>query len=147
MTRLPECVNIGDNYRMEFGKRLAEARKRLGLNQERVAKRLGLSRSSVGMIETDRAPLEVKRLVALGAEGLDVLYVLTGEPSRVAAGRMLDWPLCLALLQRIDAWEKQRGARISPDHLHIVLKHMYLDAARRGLVGDTLDEILEAAAA
>ena len=76
-----------------FGLRLSSERRRLGLSQQNVADLLGLSRSAVAMLETDRASLEVQRLLQLGQRGYDVLKVLTDDPGQVAAGRLLDWNL------------------------------------------------------
>ena len=61
-----------------FGNRLATERKRLGFTQKDVGERLGIGRSAVGMIETDHAPLDAERLVNLGSDGFDVLYILSG---------------------------------------------------------------------
>lgn len=130
-----------------FGTRIADERRRLGWSQKDLGERLGIGRSAVGMIETDRAPFDAERLVHLGADGLDVLYVLTGEPGNVAAGRLIDWDLCLAITQRVQDWSKRRGVRIPQDKLPIVIKLLYLQAALRGGLDDrTFDEAMRIAA-
>lgn len=120
-----------------FGSRLAQERKRLGLSQRDLAERMGIGRSAVGMIETDRSPLDAERLVSLGDHGFDVLFVLTGERGHVAAGRLLDWDLCIAIYQRIDAWSKRRGVRLPDEKVAVLVKLLYLQAALRGTLDDT----------
>lgn len=130
-----------------FGSRLAQERKRLGLNQRDLADRMGVGRSAVGMIETDRSPLDAERLVNLGAHGFDVLYVLTGERGHVAAGRLLDWDLCIAISQRVSDWSKRRGVRLSNEKMAALVKLLYLQAALRGTLDDsTFDESMRIAA-
>lgn len=130
-----------------FGLRLSSERRRLGLSQQKVADLLGISRSAVGMLETDRASLEVQRLLQLGQSGYDVLKVLTDEPGRVAAGRILDWNLCVEVTERVSAWEHARGLQLPPDKKALVVKHLYLRFAALGRVDElSLDETLQVAA-
>jgi hypothetical protein len=121
-----------------FGSRLASERKRLGLTQREVGTKLGIGRSAVGMIETDQAPLDAQRLVQLGAEGFDVLYVLSGEVGRVAAGRLIDWELCVRIAQRVDTWAQSRGLHLPDAKKAIVVKHLYLQLAARGQVDESI---------
>jgi transcriptional regulator with XRE-family HTH domain len=130
-----------------FGLRLSSERRRLGLSQQNVADLLGLCRSAVGMLETDRASLEVQRLLQLGQSGYDVLKVLTDEPGQVAAGRILDWNLCVEVNNRVSAWEHARGLQLPPDKKALVVKHLYLRFAALGRVDElALDETLQVAA-
>lgn len=130
-----------------FGDRLSSERRRLGFSQQRVADLLGVSRSAVGMLETDRASLEAQRLLHLGSHGYDVLKILTDEPGRVAAGRVLDWDLCVMITARVDAWDHARGLRLPAEKKALVVKHLYLQfAARSGFDEAMLDETLKVAA-
>lgn len=130
-----------------LGLRLSSERRRLGLSQQNVADLLGVSRSAVGMLETDRASLEVQRLLQLGRSGYDVLKVLTDEPGQVAAGRILDWNLCVEVNDRVSAWEHARGLQLPPDKKALVVKHLYLRFAALGQVDElALDETLRVAA-
>lgn len=115
-----------------FGFRLAAERKRLGLTQKAVGSLLGIGRSAVGMIETDQAPLDAHRLVNLGSEGFDVLYVLSGEPGRVAAGRLIDWKLCMQITQHVENWARSRGIALTEDKKAVIVKHLYLQFSARG---------------
>lgn len=130
-----------------FGIRIASERKRLKLSQQRVADLLGLSRSLVAMIETDRAPLDAERLLELGSNGFDVMKVLTDEPGHVAAGRMLDWRLSTTISERVDAWAQARGVALPPEKKAIIVKHLYLQFSSRGEIDEaTLRETLQMAA-
>ena len=130
-----------------LGLRLSSERRRLGLSQQKVADLIGVSRSAVGMLETDRASLEVQRLLQLGQSGFDVLKILTDEPGRVAAGRILDWNLCVEVTERVSAWEHARGLRLPPDKKALVVKHLYLRFAALGRVDElALGETLQVAA-
>lgn len=121
-----------------FGVRLAAERKRLGFTQKEVSARLSIGRSAVGMIETDQAPLDAQRLVNLGTEGFDVLYVLTGEAGRVAAGRMIDWELSVKIAQRVDTWAQSSGIKLPDEKRAVVVKHLYLQLAARGQMDETM---------
>jgi len=78
------------------------------------------------MIETDRAPLDVARLLELAETvGLDPLYVLTGEPSRVAAGKLIDWSLVAAIQSGIHGWCSQHKIDLVPEKQTLVLKILY----------------------
>lgn len=144
------CVNYIDKRQKAahmLGVRLSSERRRLGLSQQQVADLLGLSRSAVGMFETDRASLEVQRLLQLGSVGYDVLKVLTDEPGQVAAGRVLDWNLCVKVTERVNAWEQARGLRLPEDKKALVVKHLYLRCAALGRIDElVLDETLQVAA-
>jgi transcriptional regulator with XRE-family HTH domain len=120
-----------------FGFRLAAERKRLGFTQKAVGLLLGIGRSAVGMIETDQASLDAQRLANLGSEGFDVLYVLSGEPGGVAAGRLVDWELCVQITQRVDTWARGRGIVLAEEKKALVVKHLYLQLAARGQMDDS----------
>ena len=109
-----------------FGNRLSLERRRLGLSQAAIATYLGISRSALAMIETDRAPLDLVRLTGLAEKvGLDPIYILTGEPSRVAASKLLDWDLVLAIQTGIHTWCAEHKIILSADKQTLVLKILY----------------------
>jgi len=121
-------VNIGDNWYHDkmYGIRLANERRRLGMSQEQLAPYLGIGRSALAMIETDRAPLDVARVVELAERvGLDPLYVLTGEPSHVVAGKLLDWDIVLAIQQVLHEWCHLRNIVLTPEKQTELLKIFY----------------------
>jgi len=117
-----------------IGKRLADERKRLGLSQQSVADSLGISRSSVAMIETDRAPLEANRLVLLSEFGFDYVYLLTGQPARLVAGDMLDWELLSTVLSEIQAWSVETEIQLSPQKTIVIARLLYKLCAESGTV-------------
>ncbi len=130
-----------------IGYRLSLERRRLKLNQAQVADLLGMSRSMVSMLETDQTPLDVERLLTLAESGFDVMKVLTDEPAKVAAGRLLNWELCLSITEHVDAWCQSRGIEFAPDKKAIVVKHLYLQFATRDQVEESaLKEVLKMAA-
>ena len=130
-----------------FGSRLAAERKRLKLSQEAVATVLGTSRSVVGMIETDQTTLGAERLLKLGAAGFDVLKVLTDEPGKTAAGRLLNWELALKIAEAVDDWARKRGVRLHPEKKALLVKHLYLQfASREQIDASLLNETLQMAA-
>lgn len=62
-----------------LSERLKQARKELGLSQQAMADRLGISlRSQQNYESGDRVP-DATYLAAIAAVGVDVLYVLTGQ--------------------------------------------------------------------
>lgn len=130
-----------------FGLRLSAERRRLGLSQQKVADLLGVSRSAIAMLETDRAGLELVRLLRLGEYGYDVMKLLTDEPEQVAAGRILDWNLCTRITERVNEWEQARGLQLPAEKKALVVKHLYLRCAPLGQIDElALDETLQVAA-
>lgn len=130
-----------------FGFRLAAERKRLKLSQQQLAELLQVSRSVIGMIETDQSGLGAERLLELGSHGFDVLKVLTGEPGSTAAGRLLNWNLCLAISDQVDTWARSREISLPPEKKAIIVKHLYLQFAARDQVDEAaLIETLQLAA-
>jgi len=63
---------------MSMGRRLAEERKRLRLNQTDFAALAGLQISAQTNYENDRRQPDAKYLAAIAAAGADVNYILTG---------------------------------------------------------------------
>lgn len=130
-----------------LGLRLSLERKRLKLKQADVAAMFGTSRSMISMLESDQTPLDVERLLVLGQNGFDVLKVLTDEPGQVAAGRLLNWQLCLSISERVDAWLRAHEVQISAEKKATVLKHLYLQFAAHAQIDETvLSETLKMAA-
>lgn len=127
-----------------FGLRLLSERKRLKLSQEDVANVLGISRSMVSTIETDQTSLGAERLLKLGEAGFDVLKVLTDEPGKTAAGRLLNWELALKISAEVDDWERTRGVKLHPEKKAMLVKHLYLQfAAHEQIDGTRLNETLQ----
>lgn len=63
-----------------LGKRIADLRRKRGLNQSELAKKLGLSTSAIGMYEQGRRDPSIPIIVALAEElGVTIDYLLTGQ--------------------------------------------------------------------
>lgn len=73
---------------MSVGKRLKEERKRLGLTQEELAVQLDVTRYAQLNFEKDINLPGGAYLLAAHGRGVDVLYVLTGQPARVDASEL-----------------------------------------------------------
>ncbi|SMC24266.1 Transcriptional regulator, contains XRE-family HTH domain [Andreprevotia lacus DSM 23236] len=63
-----------------IGERIKAERKRLGLNQEALATAGGVQRRTQTNYESDERSPDAAYLIAIAAAGVDVLYVLTGQP-------------------------------------------------------------------
>lgn len=132
---------------MSFGRRLADERRRLGLNQEQMATHLNVGRSTLAMLETDRSGLDAQRLVEFGERGVDVSYVLTGLPARQAAGRALDWELVELILTGLWQWSTKHRVTLPPAKVALALKILYEYFAEKGEVdAKRLDEVMQLAA-
>ena len=85
---------------MNFGARLAEERKRLGLRQAEFAVLVGTDVPKQSLYETGKRELRADYLARLPDAGVDVLYVLTGQRAEGSAlgadtSRLLSALLCL----------------------------------------------------
>jgi len=64
---------------MSFGARLAEERRRLGLNQAEFAELVGTDVPRQSLYENDRRELRADYLARLADAHVDIVYVLTGR--------------------------------------------------------------------
>ena len=71
---------------MDLGTRISQYRKALGLSQEALGDRLGISRQAVSKWETNAATPDMENLLALSREFGVPLSALTGTPESTAAG-------------------------------------------------------------
>ena len=88
---------------MTTGRRVAQKRKELGLSQEALGEKLGVSRQSIYKWESDSALPEVEKLVALSRLfGVSVGWLLGVEEEAAPGGRELGKEQ-LALVEEIAA--------------------------------------------
>ncbi|MHA6159485.1 helix-turn-helix domain-containing protein [Pseudomonas sichuanensis] len=73
---------------MGIGERLKEERERLGLNQTDFAALAGASKNTQYNYEKGERSPDANYLAAAAGQGVDVLYVLTGERKPQAAGTL-----------------------------------------------------------
>ena len=127
-----------------FGKRLAEERRRLGRSQDDFAKAISIGRSGYAALEGDRAPLDVSRLVTLGeVEGVDVMFVMTGERAAVAAASLIDWALIEGILAGMHNWAATHGITVPPTKQMLLVKLLYQKLAAKGRMDpQVLDDAL-----
>lgn len=78
---LPGTVKEEFSKAMNFGKRLAEERKRLGLKQADFAARVGTDVPKQSLYENGRRELRADYLARLAGNDVDVVYILTGARS------------------------------------------------------------------
>lgn len=117
-----------------FGKRIADERQRLGLTQKQLAEKLGVGRSAVAMIETDRAPIDIGRLMDLEQHGFDPFYVMYGESGAAIAGQHLNWDLFTEILSAVRAWSEGRKLVLSTEKEIVICKLLYGHFVARGFV-------------
>lgn len=68
---------------VQMGKRLCKRRKEMGLTQEAMAERLGMSTTFYGEIERGRKRLSIEKILLVYEQtGMDPDYLLTGEGLR-----------------------------------------------------------------
>ncbi|MBF0639043.1 helix-turn-helix domain-containing protein [Pseudomonas protegens] len=71
-----------------FGERLKEQRKALGLSQQEFGAIGGVEANAQGRYESGERVSKSDYLMAIGRHGVDLLYVLTGERSRLSEGSL-----------------------------------------------------------
>ncbi len=130
-----------------FGTRLAQERKRLELSQKELGDLLGVGRSAIAMIETDRTGLDAMRAASLRSAGFDVQYLLFGERRSLDCGQGLDWDLLFTIIERVTDRCRRKKIRLPPEKMKVIVKHVYLQLAERGEIDEaTVDSILRVAA-
>ncbi|MEX6717508.1 helix-turn-helix domain-containing protein [Pseudomonas aeruginosa] len=67
------------SFREVIGARLQEERKRIGLNQDDFAQRIGVAKRTLAGYEGGNADVGAEALSAATTLGVDVLYVITGR--------------------------------------------------------------------
>jgi transcriptional regulator with XRE-family HTH domain len=72
----------------KFGERLKEERKALGLSQQEFGAIGGVEANAQGRYESGERLPKSDYLMALGRKGVDLLYVLTGERSKLSDGQL-----------------------------------------------------------
>ena len=111
---------------MTTGQRVAQKRKELGLSQEALGEKLGVSRQSIYKWESDSALPEVEKLVALSRLfGVSVGWLLGVEETPAPPGGELSEEQ-LALAERLAA--RYAAPRLSPKRL-LALKVSVIAAA------------------
>lgn len=103
----------------DIGVRLREARKRLGLSQDELAQRLGISRRSVINYEAETNPVLLEFLDQLAQLGADIQYILFGNTNPNQGQTLdvstleeaLDWADTLCVDSRGRPFSSERKAR------------------------------------
>lgn len=117
---------------MTMGKRLASERKRLGLNQDHIAKTLNIGRSALAMIEAGKSGLDASRLATLDVVGIDTIYVMSG----LHRAEMVDWQIVSQILHALDTWSKSRRIELGPAKTARALKILYAHFQVTGILDE-----------
>jgi transcriptional regulator with XRE-family HTH domain len=115
---------------VEFGRRLQEERKRLGMNQEQLGALAQVSRAAQATYEAGKTPPDIVYLDLVVQAGVDGNYVLSGRRSSEAAGDILDWDLAEALFAGIHDFAEQARLVVPPKKQIALLRLLYRQAAR-----------------
>jgi transcriptional regulator with XRE-family HTH domain len=86
--------------REAIGSRLQEERKRIGLNQDDFAQRIGVAKRTLAGYESGTGEVGAAALAMASELGVDVLYVVTGELKPVAESILMIEELELVLNYR-----------------------------------------------
>ncbi len=130
-----------------FGDRIKAERRRLGLSQEDLAEKLGVSRSSVAYYEAARTVPDLDFLVHADDAGMDVFYIVFGRHSSEQAGLALDWDLLASILQGIRGWCTNAGLTMPVEKEVAIAKLLYSQFAKAKLVdAELMKQVLKLAA-
>lgn len=110
----------------QFGRRLREERKRLGLTQASLASDVGISTpTQVGYELGIRSP-DVHYLTVVEQLGVDERYIRTGVRANRAAVGTMDWEFFLAVQSSGDAWFKNElGITLDPRESNEIARLLY----------------------
>ncbi len=82
-----ECQLVVETF-VGIGDRLKEERERLGFNQTEFAAKAGASKNSQYNYEKGERSPDASYLAAVAEQGVDVLYVVTGQRSSMGESRL-----------------------------------------------------------
>ncbi len=131
--------------RIKLGERLKSERAKTGFNQADFGANGAVSKASqVGYESGANAP-DAVYLTRLAAH-IDLLYVLTGVPAQVHAGRQLDWELMTRLTAQIRAMESERGIQLPVETFTRFQRILYATSIASGDVDrGVLEAVFQAA--
>lgn len=110
-----------------LGARIAALRRRAGMSQAELAKRLKVSASAIGMYEQGRRQPAADTLVALGGVfGVSVDYLLTGR-STESENQMVDALVNQAVETAQAALNHRTGAKLSQKELAALIAVMLME--------------------
>lgn len=110
-----------------LGARIAALRRRAGMSQAELAKRLKVSASAIGMYEQGRRQPAADTLVALGdVFGVSVDYLLTGRVSETEA-KTVDALVTHAVETAHAALNRRTGQRLSQKELAALIAVMLME--------------------
>lgn len=117
-----------------IGARLKEERVRLGMTQPAAAEAGGVSKTTIVSYESGSHAPDAVFLSRLAVHGLDLSYVVTGEPASVRAGTDLDWQLLEGVLEVIELFEVRRQRALSAAGKARIIRILYCSSVAAGRV-------------
>lgn len=110
-----------------LGARIAALRRRMGMSQAELARRLRVSASAIGMYEQGRRQPAADTLVALGGVfGVSVDYLLTGKASGPES-QAVDELVSQAMETAQAALNRRTGERLSQRELAALIAVMLME--------------------
>lgn len=117
-----------------LGRRLQEERRRLGLSQEALAQRVGISRASIATYERGRTPPDVAFMESLRAIGIRTQYVVSGNRESDDAAQQFDWQLARELVRCIVEYAQEQDIELAPSQLIDLMQVLYPSAIHSNVV-------------
>ncbi|WP_276965130.1 helix-turn-helix domain-containing protein [Metallibacterium scheffleri] len=113
----------------QTGSRLREERRRLGLNQTRLAEVAGVSLTSQSHYESGTHRPDSAYLTQVARAGIDIVYVLTGKHQGEFTSDSIDWLAVTEIADVVAKWTVRRLEPPSPElraHFLRVFYEQYL---------------------
>lgn len=108
-----------------FGVRLRDERKRLGLSGEALGEIGGVKKIAQSNYETGKRYPDARYLMAIGEAGVDVAYVLTGVSGQRAPAQPVDAERMVEIAQRLEQVATAAGKRWPASQLVAVSVEVY----------------------
>ncbi|EYU13282.1 MULTISPECIES: helix-turn-helix domain-containing protein [Photorhabdus] len=126
---------------MSLGERLKKERERLGFSQSDFAEMVGASRKSQIRWEKDESAPGADAISLWAKEGLDVLYLITGQVqqsvSTVYKNSEIDEELLGKIAHKLDSMAQQANRRWTPDELVLQSSKIYNFLIKESVVDDS----------
>lgn len=126
-----------------FGNRLREERKRIGLSGEALGEIGGVKKFAQSNYETGKRYPDGKYLMAVAEAGVDVQYVLTGEPGQRPVTKPIDAERMVEIAQRLEKVATAAGKRWPASQLVAVAVEVYNFFLNEAMEEDQVERVLK----
>lgn len=124
------------------GMRLRQERKRLAMTQAALAEFAGIGKASQLAYEAGSTDPGVSYLLKIAEAGVDVFWVLTGEPIEAAAWRRFNTKLIVEVVLAVEQWAVTRGKQTSLETKAHLVRVIVQQCNREGVLDAPLVEDL-----